>query len=516
MVLQNHVDGFKMTRTTELYACLYVEELPLQALLRLRPELHDKPCVVLDGDPPLQMVCSLNTKARRLGASHAMTRVEIDTNTSIEVLQRSRNEEAVTKGVLLESVGVFSPRVEDQSEDGAFLCFIDILGTEKLSGSPEVLIRNLLTHIKKNGVTARVVVSRNANAAAALAKGLASRTALKIIAEGAEAAALAALPLSVLELTEEQRATFHLWGIHTLGMLADLPEKELIARMGQSGQRLSQLALGELPHPFQPKEPAFLLEEHMEFDSPVELLESVLFVVSGMLEQLIRRAESRALALAAIDITLTLEGSEMHTCTVRSSLPTNEKQIWINLLHLELRAHPPQHAIFSLAIKAKPGVINRTQLGIFTPQLPEPTMLDVTLARIRAVVGEGCVGRPVLIDTYQPQGFRIEPFAVPAAYMSSSSASQTRSALRRQRSAENIYVTVQDDRPKTFVFRHVSYTTRQAYGPWPVSGDWWSQASWRIEQWDLVASAQEGGDLLCCCVTHDLAQDRWQIAALHD
>ncbi len=505
-----------MTRTAELYACLYVEELSLQALLRLRPELRDKPCVVMDGDPPLQMVCSLNTKARRLGVTHAMTRVEIDTFTSIRVLQRSRKEEAATKGILLESVGVFSPRVEDRSEDGAFLCFVDILGTEKLSGPPEVLIRNLLAGVRKNGVSARVVVSRNANAAAAVAKGLTTRTALKIIAEGEEAAVLASLPLSVLELTEEQRETFRLWGIRTLGMLADLPEDELIARMGQSGQRLRQLALGELPHPFQPKEPAFLLEEHMEFDSPVELLESVLFVASGMLDQLIRRADSRALALAAIDIDLTLEGSATHTCTVRSSLPTNEKQIWIKLLHLELRAHPPQSAILALAIKAEPGAINRTQLGLFTPQLPEPTKLDVTLARIRAIVGEGCAGRPVLTDTHQPQGFHIETFAVPAAYTSSPYTSQTRSTLRKLRSAENIYVTVQDDCPKTFVFRQGHYIIMQAYGPWLVSGDWWSPASWRLEQWDLVASAQDGGDLLCCCITHDHALDRWQIVALYD
>jgi protein ImuB len=74
------------------------------------------------------------------------------------------------------------------------------------------LIRNLHASVRKSGDTARVAVSRNANAAAALAKALTSRTALKIIAEGEEAAALASLPLSVVELTEEQRETFRLWG----------------------------------------------------------------------------------------------------------------------------------------------------------------------------------------------------------------------------------------------------------------------------------------------------------------
>jgi protein ImuB len=43
-----------MTPPAELYACLYAEELPTQALLRLRLELRDKPCVVMDGASPLQ------------------------------------------------------------------------------------------------------------------------------------------------------------------------------------------------------------------------------------------------------------------------------------------------------------------------------------------------------------------------------------------------------------------------------------------------------------------------------
>ena len=51
-----------MNESAELYACLYANEFPAQALLRLRPELHNKPCVVMEGEPPLQQVCSLNPK----------------------------------------------------------------------------------------------------------------------------------------------------------------------------------------------------------------------------------------------------------------------------------------------------------------------------------------------------------------------------------------------------------------------------------------------------------------------
>ena len=96
-----------MNQPAELYACLYAREFPAQALLRLRPELHSKPCVVMEGEPPLQQVCSLNTKARLLGMTHGMTRVEVDTFPEPVLLSRSHKEETAVKAILLECAGAF-------------------------------------------------------------------------------------------------------------------------------------------------------------------------------------------------------------------------------------------------------------------------------------------------------------------------------------------------------------------------------------------------------------------------
>ncbi len=502
-----------MMKITELYVCLYAKEFPAQALLRLRPELRAKPCVVMEGEPPLQQVCSFNGKARTLGIVHKMTRVEVDTFSPVIVLPRSGEEETAAKAVLLECAGAFSPRVEDQSEDGIFLCVVDIAGTEKLFGPPEVLARKLLNRVKALGIMACVTVSSNFHAAVCSAKGL--QAGVKFISAGDEGTALAPLPLAVLDLSEEQAETFALWGIHNLEMLVALPEKELIARMGQEGKRLRQLARGELPHLFQPLKPAFVLEERMELDSPVELLDSLLFVVGVMLDQLILRAETRVLALASVSITLTLEGGTTHARTVRPALPTNEKQIWIKLLHLDLEAHPPRAAIFSLTLAAESGNASKVQLGLFSPQLPEPARLDVTLARIRAVVGEERVGRAVLNDTHMPDGFRMEPFTIPSGQSAIPAADQTKAAARQLRPPEAISVTLQNQRPKAFVFRDRDYCVEHAYGPWRTSGNWWTQYLWGLEQWDLVARATDGM-MLCCCLTRDTMRDQWHMAALYD
>jgi protein ImuB len=504
-----------MNQPAELYACLYAREFPAQALLRLRPELHSKPCVVMKGEPPLQQVCSLNTKARLLGMTHGMTRVEVDTFSAPVLLPRSHKEEMAVKAILLECAGGFSPRVEDRSEDTAFLCVIDIAGTKSLFGPPEMLVRNLLERVRSLGISARVTVSSNFHAAVCLARGLSPSTPFRVIAPGEEAAALASLPLAVLNLTETQAETFALWGIHTLGMLAALPEKELIARMGQESKRLQQLARGQLPHLFQPVEAAFLLEEKMELDSPVELLDSLLFVVGVMLDQLILRAKARIFALASVTIALTLDGGGTHIRTVRPALPTTDKQLWIKLLHLDLEAHPPQAAILALTLTAEPGSTSKVQLGLFSPQLPEAARLDVTLARIRPIVGEECVGRAVLQDTHVPEGFRMEPFTVPSHDSAAVVSSQQRVPMRRLRPPETTSVTLQNHRPSMFFFRERSYAVERAYGPWLAGGDWWNQTLWGLEQWDLIARAHDGS-MLCCSLTRDLLQNLWQMAALYD
>ena len=282
-----------------------------------------------------------------------------------------------------------------------------------LFGPPATLAKNLLDRVKALGIVISAAISSNFHTAVCLARGRSSRTDVAVIASGEERVSLASLPLAVLNLSEEHAETFSLWGIQTLGMLADLPEKALIARMGQEGKRLWQLARGEMQHLFLPVEPDFTLEERIELDTPVELLDSLLFVVGVMLEQLIMRATARILALASVTITLSLEGGTYHTRTVRPALPSNDRQLWIKLLHLDLEAHPPQAAILSLTLTAEPGSTSKVQLGLFSPQLPEPARLDVTLARIRAIVGEDCVGRAVLKDTHQPDGFRMQPFTLP-------------------------------------------------------------------------------------------------------
>jgi protein ImuB len=504
---------------TERYACVDVKEFPLQALLRLRPELQSKPIAVLDGEPPFEQVCSLNGAALNLGIALGMTRLEMEMFPTALVLPRARAEEAAARAALLECAGGFSPRVEDQSSDSYFTCVIDIAGTETLFGSPDTLGENLLKKTQALCIRASIAISSNFYAARCLAREHRKCAAIRVVPRGMECAALAPLPLTVLDLSPEHAETFAMWGITTLGALANLKETELIARLGQPGKEMHLLARGESPHLFRAIEAGLALEERMELDSPVELLDSLLFILGVMLDQLIVRAQSRILALALITLQLDLEGSTAHTRTVRPALPNNDRKLWLKLIHLDLQAHPPQAAILGLSLSAQPGSTSKVQLGLFSPQVPEPMRLDVTLARIRSIVGEGCAGQVVLKDTHRPEAFRVEPFAVPSSTTLDAKPGPQRIAMRQLRPAETVTVTVRNQQPDSFIFREKRYTVERAYGPWSSGGDWWRPTLWSLEQWDLVARADDTANQatwLCCCLTRDLTQEHWQVEALYD
>jgi protein ImuB len=503
-----------------LYACLYAREFPAQAMLRLRPVLQPSPVAVLQGEPPRQWVCSRNRRAATLGVAAGMTRAEMDVFPSVTLLSRSIAEESSTCTALLQVAGQFSPRIElvaPGETDSAFCAILDIAGTEKLFGPPEKLAKNLLEAVRALGIRAAVVVSSNVHAAICLARSLPIRMA--VIPGGQEALMLAPLPLTVLSLAPDHAETFSRWGIATLGALAALPEKELVARLGQEGRRLRQLARGQAPHLLVPTPPAFSLEEHMELDTPVELLDSLLFVLGVLLDHLIARAMAHILTLASVTVQLTLEGNSTHPRTVRPALPNNDRRLWLKLVHLDLQAHPPQAPILSVTLTADPGSTSKVQMGLFSPQLPEPSRLDVTLARIRSIVGQQNAGRAILEDTHRSDAFRVEPFVIPPAPPLAAPRGRTGAAIRRLRPAELVMVTLRQRSPVAFIFRNQRYIVERAYGPWFSSGDWWGAEWWSVEKWDLTARADgspNADSVLCCCLArHPMKQD-WRIEALYD
>ncbi|WP_128914187.1 DNA polymerase Y family protein [Granulicella sibirica] len=490
------------------YACVRVAEFPVQALLRLRAELRGEAVVVMEGAPPAEAVCAATAAARRMGLEEGMSRVEVDSFGGVRVLARSRASEREAKQALVEAMCRFSPRVEDAESDRVAVCVVDVAGTERLFGAG--IGGQIQTRVGELGMVAVVVVCGDFHASVALARG---SDGVVIIPSGGEREALAGMSLGVLDVEEEQQETLAIWGVKTVGGLAALPEVELIARMGQEGKRLRLMALGECPHLFQAVEEEFSLREVFEFDGPVEESETLLFVLGPMFDQMLVRARGRALALASVSVAMLLDGGGEHVRVIRPALPTENRKLLLKLFQLDLASHAPEKAVIGLMVTGETGGTSKVQMGLFAPQLPESSRLDVTLARLSAMVGEGRVGSAVLRDSHEPDAFSMVGFRA-SARSGGKVEGRVVPAMRRVRPPMLLRMKVLDGEPRSFAFRGRTFQVVRAYGPWKGSGEWWNGGTWGREEWDLVAEAV--GERLFCRVFRDMVRNAWMMDGLYD
>ena len=496
--------------SNSLYAAVHAAEFPAQAILRLRPDLQSKPVVILDGAPPQERVCSLNLHARKCGIVAGMTRLEIEELGCAHILSRSLETENAARTVLLESVSQYSPRIEESFATNACGFVLDISGTERLFGPSEELTHSLRQAVASAGFRVSVVASANFHTARIMAE---YQRRIAVIPRGEEATALASIPIAALRLDEEQYETFALWGIRSLGELAALPLEELISRLGQPAIHWLALSKGLAEHAFVPLEAKFQLREHIEFETHIEQLDSLLFIGANMINALVARAAGRALCLASLRVEMSLEESRQYTRVIRPAIPSNDRKFLLKLLQLEVTAHPPQAAIVALTLTAEAGQHSKVQLGLFAPQTPEPSRLDVSLARLKAIVGADRVGSPALSNTHRPGYFEMQEFAI--SDRPSPPKFSARASLRRMRPPHSLRMQIDSQKPAAFRDGPDRYEVVVAYGPWQSSGCWWSVDQWDLEEWDVMA-INNLGESVGCLIVHDHLNTRWLLDAFYD
>ena len=120
--------------------------------------------------------------------------------------------------------------------------------------------------------------------------------------------------------------------------------------------------------------------------------------------------QTHALAANDMELRLRLEGKPEFVRTLRLPFATREAQTFLKLLQYDLSAHPPGAPVVHVHLKATPVHPRVVQGGLFVPLAPQPEKLEMTLARILAIVGEGNAGTPELLDTHRPGAFRMTRF----------------------------------------------------------------------------------------------------------
>ncbi len=589
-----------------MFACIYIPDFAVEAIVRAEPLLRDRAVAILQGKPPLTRVVALNEKARLLGMETGMTKLQAavfaEAPTSDEsktrvpqrstsamsssgfavLRQRSPQQENAAHAALLDVAHAFSPRVEDADCDTLLL---DLTGLERLYGVPARMGSDLKSRVAAVAIEANIAIARNPDAALHAARGFDGVT---VIPPGSEAQRLGVLPAHILldafqisapgiaggkasereKLREEMLDTLERWGVRDFRTLALLPEHALASRLGQTGAQLRRLARGEGMRTLALCEPPLQFEESMELEYPVETIESLSFVLNRLLEQLCARLETRSLAAQELRLRLQLEPrvADEQTTTIhelngsvgdsynvvgepgleralRLPVPMRDSKVFLKLLQLDLAAHTPGAPVTKLWIGAQPAPPRSAQRGLFLPVSPEPEKLEITLARINAIVGEQRAGIARLVDSHRQDSFRVDRFET-ATEKVTRTVSPTMSdishapplAMRLIRPECHLKVQLSEGRP-AWLSAQTRQTEREnlegmvlwSAGPWRSSGDWWIEKAqgeqsgpWDREEWDIAltsngnATPDEEQNVTLYRIYREVGSDQWFADACYD
>ena len=500
------------------YAAIHIPEFPVVAWLRSDAVVRSHALAVTDGIAPLQRVVSINRAARSQGVSRGMSKVQAEATGPLLFRNRSVAEESAAFEDVLEIAERFSPRIEAlsgplnnyaQAHTLSVSLLIDRTGTETLFGTAERYAQKLKSEFEAANFPCSVATCSNAEASLLLAR---SHTGVVCVQTHELAQRLAPLPIASLRCDDATWTVFGRWGVRTLGELAALPETSLISRIGQQARRLQRLARGTEDHLLVPGEADLVLSETAILDTPLVLLDSLLFVVSPMLERIMRRAVEHAYALRRLTLGLQLDKAASYERHIRPAIATQNRDLLLKLLNLDLQAHPPQAAILGVTLTAEAARPQTAQRGLFQAQFPEPDKLDILLARLRSIAGDHNVGAPELRNSHRDDEVTMTSFRPSILAAGTPLPKPLCLALRRFRPAHPARVSLKNGMPSLLFWQGGRLDLAKVKGPWQSSGYWWDSRTWEADEWDAVVVQP-----LCALrLRYEHAPKAWTVAGVYD
>lgn len=374
----------------------------------------------------------------------------------------------------------FSPKVEIAAPDTAV---IDIAPLRRLFGGPDKIASEIAREAHKMKLEGNISIAANPDIAILAARNLPGVT---ILPPGEEGDILAGLRLSALPIDGETLETLHRWGVRTLGEFRALPPDGIAERLGQRGLEILKLARGETQRPVKPDLETTSYAEKIDLEDPVLLLEPLLFLLSRALNDICGRLSRQSMATTEIRLTLDLVTKPAFGRVLQLPFATRDARALLKLLQLDLEAHPPGAPVRAVTLELVPVEPRIVQGDLYEPPKPEPEKLELTLGKIRAMVGVANAGSPRLSNTHRRDAWKmLSTPPGPSLVLARQPHARLQLAFRYWRPPVAARVEVQDGLPRRVSSRSVQGVIEQAAGPWRSSGDWWAPNAWDREEWDI-------------------------------
>jgi len=406
--------------------------------------------------------------------------------------------------LLVECANAFSPNVE--ITDHCTVVF-NASGLDTLYAGTKEVTRAISQGLAGCGLSANIAVARNAETALLVARNFSGVT---VISEKA-APALADIDVQNLPLAPEAGEILDNWGIHTFKEFSELPETGVAERLGAGAVDLQRFTRGDIDRPLLISKAEISYEDRVELEDEIELLDPLLFVMARILNKLCGKLETHGMVAGKIEVQLDLVDGTQHHRILGLPFPFRKSSSLLKLVRLDLIANPPPVAVRAVGLLISPVPPRRTQEGLYVPLAPEPEKLELTLARIRNLVGAGNLGVPQLLDTHRPDAFRLLSHeALSRGKGSNRSVPVCQIAFKYFRPPRQAEVNERENRPVSVRARGIRGKVIASAGPWRSSGDWWTDSTWNRDEWDTALS-----DGTICRLYHESCKG-WFVEGIYD
>jgi protein ImuB len=208
--------------------------------------------------------------------------------------------------------------------------FLDVTGSEKVFHGFQNLIVQISSALTRFRITAAIAIAPTPGAAWAMT--FSAGHVGRVVTQKELPAALNALPPFVLRLDPQIVESLHHLGLERIEQIEKLPREQLPARFGEELLRRLDQAFGRVHEPLVALEPFTPIAARMDFEAPIDSLETIWLVFKRLIEQVVPELAKRGRGARELDLEFFRPYDTPIHQTIRLSRASRDPVNWFNLM----------------------------------------------------------------------------------------------------------------------------------------------------------------------------------------
>ncbi len=376
----------------------------------------------------------------------------------------------------------FTPLV---SLDPPYGLYLDITGAAHLFGGEAAMLTLVREKIAAQGFTVRGAIAGTSLAARALAR-FANGT---IVPPGAEAAAVAPLPLPALDCDDKILRALRHAGLKSIGAVADRLHSELSERLGAVFVTRLRILLGAEEKPLTPRRALPDLMAEQRFAEPIVTGDAIAASLLSLAQHLSEILERQGRGARLLEAVFFRADGKVDRIAVKTGEPVRDAAVMLRLLRqkLDALADPLDPGFGFDLVRLEAVLAEETNPATISFDTNENARQQIAFLvdRLSVRFGEHRVQRFVAQDTHIPEAAGVAVPAQDKDFVSQNWALKRlpgdppRRPLRLLERAEEIeagFPIAPDGPPKFFVWRQCRRDVVRAEGPERIAMEWWRNA----------------------------------------